>query len=217
MQRRVARDLDVEARIALAQLRHQRGKPAVHDRFDHADPDQARIAGRVDVAPHFPIEPHDPLRVGQHAPARRRERGRARVAVEQAHVERFLERCDAARHGSLRRMQFLGREPEVFQLREPDEGFQKPDVHRIPNGEAVPRQAADRDDVNGFGSAHARAAGSGGVKAGRTRASARRRPSRRRPRRASRRSRTTRPATPGTRRRPRSRRDRPRAAAARRR
>ncbi|MDR8938678.1 hypothetical protein FEP65_05596 [Burkholderia multivorans] len=143
VQRRVARDFDVEPRIVLARPRDQRREPAVHDRLDHADADRAHVARGRDLAPHLVVEPHDPLRVREHAAARRRERGRARVAIEQAHVERFFERRDAARHGRLRRMQLFGGQAEIFELREPDEGFKKPDVHRVPDGERGRAEAAE--------------------------------------------------------------------------
>ena len=59
----------------------------------------------------------------------------------------------ATRCGSIRRPVWcavFGREPEVFQLREPDEGFKKPDVHRRSNREAVPGGRRDRSMVADF-------------------------------------------------------------------
>jgi len=53
----------------------------------------------------------------------------ARAAIEQAHAEILFKRGNAARHRGLGGMQALGSEPEVFQLGEPDEGFQEADVH----------------------------------------------------------------------------------------
>jgi hypothetical protein len=58
-----------------------------------------------------------------------RERGRARVAIEQADVEALFERGDAARHRGLGGVQLFGGETEILQAGEPDEGLEKPDIH----------------------------------------------------------------------------------------
>lgn len=126
----VAGDLDLQAREHLVHASEEIREPAMHDRFDHADADHAGVNLLVGhVVLHLAHQLDHALGIHQRLAAVRGQRHFARAAVEQAHAEILLQRGDAARHRRLRGVQALGGQAEIFQLGEPDEGFEETDVH----------------------------------------------------------------------------------------
>ena len=87
--------------------------------------------GPIFPRPLIPLltEHDDALGIGQCLLPGGGERDLTRAAIEQTHTETLLERRDPARHPGLRRMQALRGESEIAQLGEPDEGFEKTQIH----------------------------------------------------------------------------------------
>ena len=127
VQRGVAGDLHLQARIALLQQGQEVGEPAVHDGLDGADADHARIGLLVQhVLAHLAHEAQHALGMDQGLGAVGRQRDLAHATVEQAHAELLLQRGDAAGDGGLRGVQPLGRHAEIAQLGQQHKGFQEP-------------------------------------------------------------------------------------------